>query len=989
MFSPWDRTWLTRQPKATVRRRGAAPGRRRPDRKPAVECLEDRVVPAAWAPLGPAPITNGQTAGSEPVSGRVTGVAADPLDANTLFIAAAGGGVWKTTNGGTSWTPLTDNLTDINGNPIVEFMGAIAETRGGLGNEVVYAGTGEANNSNQVIAPPGFVVSNDSFYGEGILVSLDGGATWTLENANGAFTGRTVSKIAIDPTNSNIAYAAIADFGVNGATGNTGIWKTIDGGVTWTNTTAANGLSSTDPWSDVVVDPNNPLIVYAAEAHPNGATGNGVYKSTNGGATWNLLNGTGTFNGTQDGRIALALFDNGVTNELFVSIAQPINSGGALFKMLKSTTGGTSFTDLTANVTAVSNYLGGQGSYDTTLVIDPFNANYIFAAGAMSSQGPTFAGSPLQSFDGGTTWHDIATDPASNGPHTDSHAAAFDAAGNLLDGDDGGVFKLSNPTNVVTQRWSSLNSNLQTITFTGIAADPTNAAVVYGGSQDNGTEKTTGPVGWNRIFAGDGGIVRVDPTNHNVVYTERAGISIAVSINGGASFNFITAGISATNTNFYNPYVLDPAGHIYYGSNFLNLSINQGTTWSKIGKPGVAGFNPAGAAIDAIAVSPSNTQVIYVSAGGHIFVTQNGGTNWTQRDLPNGETAGARNSLTVDPNNPGTAYAVVNAFTGGGNHVFQTTNFGTNWTDISTTLFDTPVNAVATDATGGIVYVGTDVGVYVTGNGGANWSRLGTGLPNAQVVELDVVSGLGVLDVGTHGRGAFQLNLNTPPAAVTTVTSSSPNRIYGIGASISIQVTFNGPVFVTGTPQLALNNGGIAFYTGGSGTSTLTFTYTVGAADGSKIPPGIHLDYASSAALTGGTITDFNGMQANRTLPAPGAAGSLGANKQIFVYTGPTNGRNAWTANNDNYNVASGTMTTFASVLSNDVPNIGLDSPTIVPVTPLKRTSGNAVLTFFQLNADGTITFRAVGFGTFTFSYYILDSAGHKSNIAQVTITVF
>jgi hypothetical protein len=411
--------------------------------------LEDRTLLATWTALGPAPLANGQTAGKLLVSGRVTGVAADPVDANTLFIAAAGGGVWKTTNGGTNWTPLTDNLTS-GGSPLPQFMGAVAETRDTANNEIVYAGMSEANNS------------GDSFYGDGILVSRNGGATWTLTNAAGALTGQTVSKIVIDPSDASggTAYAAVASLGVNGpAAVGSGIWKTTDFGAHWTNTTASLPNNPTyNSWSDVVIDPGTPNTLFAAEGNPFNdfgyATGNGVYESTNGGASWTVLRSAPT--GTQDGRITLALFDANGTFELFVAIAVPSNlsNGDQLFKMLKSTNGGSTFTDLTASV---PNYMGDQGSYDSTLAISPTNPNYIYAAGDMANQGPTFSGSPIESFDGGLTWHDIATDPAGMGPHTDAHAVAFDAAGNLLDGDDGGLFKLTKPTDLVNQRWSSLN----------------------------------------------------------------------------------------------------------------------------------------------------------------------------------------------------------------------------------------------------------------------------------------------------------------------------------------------------------------------------------------------------------------------------------------------------------------------------------------------------------------------------------------------------
>src|SRR5262249_33365176 len=130
-----------------------------------------------------------------------------------------------------------------------------------------------------------------------------GGATWTLRTAAGAFDRRTTSKIVVDPTNANIAYAAMAAFGENGLSGNTGIWKTTDGGATWTNTTST--ITTLEPWSDVAIDPNNPLILYAAVGDPFGAASNGVYKSINGGTSWSLL--AGGPSGAAAGRITIAV----------------------------------------------------------------------------------------------------------------------------------------------------------------------------------------------------------------------------------------------------------------------------------------------------------------------------------------------------------------------------------------------------------------------------------------------------------------------------------------------------------------------------------------------------------------------------------------------------------------------------------------------------------------------------------------------------------
>src|SRR5438094_947269 len=323
----------------------------------------------AWTAIGPAPLNSlGPT---ENVSGRNTGIAAHPTDANIIYVAPAGGGVWKTTSGGTNWSPLTDIQSTLS-------MGAVAIARSNP--LVVYAGTGEANNS------------GDSNFGRGILVSTDGGGTFTLNSGPGGVfnTDRmTCSRIAVDPTNANIAYAAMADFGINGifTSGITGIYKTTNGGSTWTNVTMANGKDSTYPWSDVVVDANTTSIVYAAVGWPFGTANNGVYKSTNSGATWTDVSHTG-------------------------------------------------------------------------VVVQPH------------------------------VYHD---------------GIDFDANGKLLDGDDGGIYRLDDPT---VPSWTDLNGDLNTIQFQGIGLHPTNANIVIGGSQDNGTELYRGAPLWTETAGGDGGLAQ-------------------------------------------------------------------------------------------------------------------------------------------------------------------------------------------------------------------------------------------------------------------------------------------------------------------------------------------------------------------------------------------------------------------------------------------------------------------------------------------------
>jgi hypothetical protein len=869
---PWLRNWVHVAHSRKERRRLAVRNRRILQRpRLFLESLEDRTLMATWTALGPAPISNGQTNGNLPVSGRVTGLATDPEDANTIYIATAGGGIWKTsdaTNASPTWTPLTDNVTDSNGNPLPLFMGAVAETVDSNNNDIVYAGMGEANNS------------GDSYYGEGILVSKDGGATWTQTTGpNNAFIRNTVAKIAIDPgdTTGGTALAALSDRSVNGLPGRTGIWETQDFGATWTNVTGAVGLSTTDSWSDVVIDPHTPNIVYAAQGNPQGAAGNGVYKSTDGGKSWTLLDGSGSFNGRQDGRITLALYDDGTTNELFEAISVPETGGqseesdgptSGLFKLLKSTDGGNTFQDLTKNP-GVTNYMDGQGSYNTTLIVDPNNANYLYAGGSQNGGG---AGN-IESFDGGNNWVDITSDLVGNGPHSDDHAVAFDTNGNLIDGNDGGVYKLSNPTNQANQRWTSLNANLNTIQFNGlgVAIDTvTQNLILYGGAQDNGTSKYTGSTAWRLLQGGDGGISRVDPNNPAIVYQEFFAISLQVSTDAGQNFTDITNGIKANKdgnnrpiVQFYAPYTLDASGSVYFGTDYLNVSSNQGGTWSQIGTPGVNGFNPIDAPIDAIAVNPVVTSnVVYVSAGGHMFVTRNaqaGGSNvtWTQIDLPNKSRAGATNSLAIDPSDAtgGTAYAVVNSFTGGGSHVFKTTNFGATWADISGSLPDTPVSSVAVSPDGKTVYAGTDVGVYSASSRGGTWTPFGTGLPNVEVRDLQYVAAKNLLVAGTYGRGAWSVATNPIPPTPAPVVTTNP-----ISQTVTAGQTAIFTAAATGSPvpdvrwQISTDGGKTFTFINGATSPTLTLGNVQSSQNGYQYR-AVFTNTVDTAATSAATLT--------------------------------------------------------------------------------------------------------------------------------------
>lgn len=699
-----------------------------------------------WTPTGPGPIVNGNTAGNLPTSGRTGGVAAHPTDPNTLYIAAVGGGIWKTTDGGTIWTPLTDNQATL-------WSYAVAVSQSNP--DIVYAGTGEPTNS--IL----------SFYGRGVLKSTDAGSTWTLLGSS-VFDRRTIARVVIHPTDPNTVYVATGG-GVNGSSGNRGVWKTTDGGLNWTNTTTAiTGAQFSGVYSDLLMHPTDPLTLYCAVGQYNGQLKNGVYVTTNGGTSW-AASGNHPV-GTANGRISIAISKSNPL-VLYSIISNPGTSG--LLKMMKTIDGGTTWNE----VLGVPNFMGGQGWYDQCIAVDPTNPDVVYVGGQSGTNGI------LKSEDGGSSWTSIASDATGEGPHVDFHGFGFDASGRLLSTNDGGVFRLNNAS-LASLDWVSLNGNIQTTQFIGIAMDPANLDLSYGGSQDNGTEKFTGFIGWTAIRGGDGGHVEVDPSNPLTIYHTfqypRTGGTWERSDDGGNTWQVKQNGINATGPtpdpgNFYVYLVLDPSNptRLLTGTNRVYETTDKGENWAPISTPSNNGWG-TGSAIDAIGLAATDINVIYATAGGAIYVTSNHGATWALRNT--GTTGDHFKDVAVHPEDPNTAYIVRDRF-GAGGKVFKTTNAGVNWTNISSNLPDIPAQSIVIDSNNpgqadDVLYVGTDTGVYRSTNGGTSWTVHATGMPNCSVFDLDLNQTTGVLMAGTHGRGSFQILTPVSPS-ITPLTDAA------------------------------------------------------------------------------------------------------------------------------------------------------------------------------------------------------------------------
>ncbi len=704
-----------------------------------------------WTAKGPAPIMGGQTPGNQPVSGRISGIAPHPTNPNQIYVTAASGGVWKTTDGGTNWTPLTDDLPLVPADKRTLVMGAIALAPSDP--NVIYAGTGEACNS------PG-----NCYYGRGILKSSNGGATWNLFGI-ADFDRRTISRIVVHPTDPNTVYAAVADNGFNGTADNTGIWKSTDGAATWVNTTLANGIAHDADATDLVMHPSDPLTLYAAIGEPRGHNANGVYKSTDGGGDWDRLFSS-LPQGITAGRIKLAIAPSNA-QVIYVSVAGSGQIGtsayGTLHRLLRSGNGGLRF----RNMVNTPNYLGQQGWYDSTLAVSPLNSNRVYAAGQDDI---------IRSSNGGGTWEYLNLGANGNGPHSDHHATAFDASDRLLDGNDGGLWRLDN-AQTGSILWTDLNgtgaagtTGLQITQFNGIALHPTDPAIAYGASQDNGTEKTTGAQAWTHIGSGDGGFVRVDCSSpatvyHTYQYAEGTFTDFFErSDNGGATWQTKTTGLDPTNPGeFYIPYVMDPSNpsRLLLGTNVVYETVDKADNWTQLG----SFVFPA--SINTLEAAASDVNTIYATANGNFYVSSDRGLNWTSHFMFNANDHFG--DLLVDPSDSKVIYAARDRFDDPVNlnvgHVFRSDDGAANWNDITGNLPDVPANALALDprTEPDTLYVGTDLGVYVSTNLGSSWQPFKTGLPHVMVRELELNQQMNVLAAGTYGRGLWEIGLDLPP----------------------------------------------------------------------------------------------------------------------------------------------------------------------------------------------------------------------------------
>ena len=782
----------------------------------------------AWQPLGPMPI--GQQIGQFPInfgerrlpcSGRVSALALHPqfdgTNNRTVYLGSAMGGVWRSDDGGENWRPLTDNAPSL-------AIGDIAIDP--VNPNVVWAGTGEGN-----------PFSGASYYGAGILKSTDGGANWQVINGPNStiapvqpvFINAGILKIEIDPTNTNTVYvttgtgrsssAASSPF-VNAPLGQRGLWKTTDGGQSWTNLNVTNDGGRISAM-DVITDPLNRQRVFAAMLD------DGIYRSENGGQTWTYLQ-TGL---PADGfrRIALAVgppLQGSQNSTIYAALAA---TDSTLLGIFRSTNNGANWTQVATPQDA------GQTNYNLAILTDPADARVVYYV--TSAAETNDSGTLWRTTNAGQTWEDLSYgDATSGGLHADSHALAI-ARSNpniLFTGNDGGVFRTNNAKAAAASvAWTSLNNTLNITQFQMIALHPTSLDFMVGGTQDNGTNRYSGNASWTNLAEGDGGFAYIDQSNPKVVWQTFQNSSSATAARFGprvtldGTVNQIAwlnrrcinctaraGGFNPTDrVGFYAPL----AGHpgftgeqgnvVYFGTMRVYRTADRGVNFSGIG-PSSDGFgtdlSKGQGRLNAIAAHPrlnpaqgSDPQGEVVWAGtsdGNVQVTTDAGKlaaatwrNVTKAPLPNRFVT----DIGLDPNEQRRAVVTYSGFNANTpatpGKVFLTNDQGGTWTDISGDLPDTPANSIAIDPNqANTYYLGTDIGVFQTTNGGVNWTRLGTGLPRIAIFTVRYHAATKNLVIATHGRGIWRLALaNTAVKAVATVSAASFSATAFAGESIA------------------------------------------------------------------------------------------------------------------------------------------------------------------------------------------------------------
>ena len=702
--------------------------------------------------------------GPELMSGRVTDIAVPQGEPFTFYVATASGGVWKTSNEGTSWTPIFDDAPSGS-------VGAIATCP--TDPQTVWVGLGESN------------IFRSSMAGTGVYRSTDGGGSW---QHMGLADSHHIARIVVHPQNPDVVYVAASGHEYT-SNEQRGIYRTSDGGQTWQKQLY---IDSHIGAIDLVMHPQDPETLFAsmwnrtrhAWSDPLPGPNDGLFKTSDGGKTWQPLT-EGLPPTEETGRIGIAisqsnpdviyaLIDNHEVarqaedgeRDSYGRQRQAVKKGAEVYR---SSDGGATWQLTHEDDRLMKRLFSTYGWVFGQIRVDPNDENTIYTMGVPL----------LKSTDGGKTFQNLGY----SGLHGDHHAMWInpDNSNHIINGNDGGI----NISYDAGATWKNIE-NLPVVQFYNVEVDNADPFRVYGSIQDNNSWR--GPSNyrpgrsplhvWERIPGGEASTMAVDPNDNNIFYSEGFYGSIQRSTFEPRSTKSIKPkaadGEPPLRGQWLAPFILSPHNShiIYHGMQSVFRSFDQGETWERISDdltfndPARQGNIPF-ATLTAISESPRKFGVLYAgSDDGRLHVTRNGGQQWTE--INNGIPYKWVSRVVASHADEGTVYLTMNGKRDNDFqvYIYRSSDFGQTWQDIGQGIPGGPVNVIMEDpGYAGLLYAGTDQGVYVSLDDGKSWQVLGSEMPITFVHDLALQEREKVLVAATHGRGMYTVRLRSVHSA--------------------------------------------------------------------------------------------------------------------------------------------------------------------------------------------------------------------------------
>lgn len=662
-----------------------------------------------WTSHGPH--SEPQAANGQQGMGRVNSVRFNPNNQNEIWAGSASGGLWRSIDYGKTWSTF----------PFTQFMSlGVSDIGISTSNpNIVYVSTGDIFGS----------TSNRNFYSIGLIKTTNGGSTWDVTALNHKLEERVLlSRVLVHPQNPNIVFVGSSK----------GIFKTTDGGNTWDRSESQLHVM------DMEFKPGNSDVLYASTYSTGGSTV--VFASYDSGLTW----------------ARKLIVGNSIRTAIAVTPANPeriyalvANSGSYGFNSLhKSDDSGETWEQMSTSQSLGRNPLGwytgnlnsdnrGQGFYDLCIAANPKDADEIYIGGI----------NIWRSSDAGANFVKVSHwTPSQTLPyvHADQHDLVFAPDRNtLFVGNDGGI----NATINRGTTWDTYSNGMNITQYYKIGVSQSQNATAIAGAQDNGTALVKNGSNWSKVYSSDGMECIIDPDDATRMYASIYNGSIFRSLNGGQSFtNILSQNITGESGGWVTPYILNPQNPRTMYAGFLNVwkseSYGARDSWKKI-----SSINPS-STLQALAVAPSDTNVIYAASVNQLFATYDGGEKWSMIHSSNVYIT----NIAVDYNNPRRVWLSKSGFNES-EKVLEIIDSSVV-RNLTGNLPNVPVNTIVIQENSpDRLYIGTDIGVFVTDYNSMYWERYGEDLPNVIANELEIHTNEKRLYAGTYGRGLWSVPL--------------------------------------------------------------------------------------------------------------------------------------------------------------------------------------------------------------------------------------